>query len=641
MNIAIDDFSAAFAFSGGGDVETHRAELIKQSTALKRFGEAGLREHPQRDSVAVAIKLLLPEQLAAILQNTTDALQGNAAQPRTVQDANIPQLASKPFALSPLSQIASGADNPEALLTASARMTSLLGKINQLTGDVTLQKMLEQLKIYNAQLEGHSQTYRALADQLENHAQQWADDRDALSQAQKLTDGLKQQVAVATDTDTDAQKQLQFLHHQADQELQENDVLSPALSKKIEEAKCAVTEAFNNKEQSVAQYEDALKNRLEPARLAEVASRAMLENTKQQAQTLLGAVPAQQISVIKYKRKQQNEDAKSLCYLLAIVAELINKSASEDLQAGSALKQKLAEAAARDAENKAREYKIEQRKAEEMQKTMGCVGKILGWAIAIVGFAAAIFTGGTSLALAAVGLALTAGDAVYQAITDESFIQQAMQPIMENIVKPLMELLAKYYSFILETLGVDKETAAMIGEIMGAIAAVILLIVAAMVAGSFIGKLADKLSSTAIAQSTKEAAKRMLQKIMDNAVSRFITSWGSYFARTFAVQNIRSARLVNIVQQSQNVAMTANVAIQTGMDILVAGNKVEAEKSRAKMLEDLALQSVLNALMDRMLDSFTQRIEAANAIIESMAVVAENQMQAGKYITQKMQHVAG
>ncbi|MGG2140809.1 hypothetical protein [Symbiopectobacterium sp. RP] len=54
---------------------------------------------------------------------------------RTPQDANKPQLASEPFALSPLSQISSGVDNPEASLTASARMTSLLGKINQLTGD--------------------------------------------------------------------------------------------------------------------------------------------------------------------------------------------------------------------------------------------------------------------------------------------------------------------------------------------------------------------------------------------------------------------------------------------------------------------------------------------------------------------------
>lgn len=259
MNIAIDDFSAAFAFSGGGDLETHRTELIKQSTAIKRFGEVWLSEHPQRDSVAVAMKLLRPEQLAAILQNTTNALQGNAAQIRTPQDTNKPQLASEPFVLSQLSQISSGVDNPEASLTASARMTSLLGKMNQLTGDVTLQKMVDQLKIYNAQLEGHSQTYRALAEQLEKHAQQWADDSDVLTQAQKLVDGLKQQVAVATGSYTDAQKHLQFLQNQADQELQENGALSPELSKKIEEAKRAVTEAHNIKERSVAQYEDALK----------------------------------------------------------------------------------------------------------------------------------------------------------------------------------------------------------------------------------------------------------------------------------------------------------------------------------------------------------------------------------------------
>ncbi|MCW2478388.1 type III secretion system translocon subunit SctE [Candidatus Symbiopectobacterium sp. NZEC135] len=641
MNITIDDFSAAFAFSGGGDVGQHRTELIKQSAAIKRFGEARLREHPQRDSVSGAIKLLRPEQLAAILQNTTNALQGNAAQHRTQQDANIPQLASEPFALSRLAQIASGADNPEASLTASARMTSLLGKINQLTGDVTLQKMVDQLKIFNAQLEEYSQAYSAIADQLENHAQQWADDSDALVQAQKLVDGLKQQVAAATGTYTDTQKQLQFLQNQADRELQENGELSPELSNKIEAAKSAVTAAYNIKEQSVTQYEDALKNRLEPARLAEIASRTILENTKQHVQTLLGAVPAQQISVIECKRKEQNKDAKSLCHLLAIIAELINKSASEDLQAGATLKQKLAEAAAKDAEKKAREYEIEQRKAEELQKTMGCIGKILGWAITIAGFAAAIFTGGASLALAAVGLALMAGDAIYQAVTGDSFMQQAMQPLMEHIIKPLMESLAKYYSFILEALGVDKATAAQIGEIMGAIAAVVLLIAVAMVAGSLIGKLADKLSSTVIMQSTKEVTKRMLQRMMDNTIGRFIMSWGSTAMRAAAVQNIKSARFVNIVQQSQNVTMTANVVMQTSMEIVVAGNKVEAEKVRAKMLEDMALQNVLNALMDRMVDSFTQRIMAANAIIENMAVVADNQMQAGKYITRKMQHVAG
>lgn len=639
MNIAIDDFSAAF--SGGDDMEARRTELIKQSTAIKRFGDAGLRAHPQRGSVAGAMKLLRPEQLAVVLQNTTNALQGNAAQLSIPQDANMPQLASEPFALSPLSQTASGAGEPDTSLTASARMTRLLGKINQLTGDVTLQKMVDQLKIYNAQLAGHSQTYRALADQLETHAQQWAADSDALTQAQVLVDGLKQQAAVATDTHTDAQKQLQFLQHQAELELQETGAVSPELSNKIEDAKSVVTEAYNNKARFAAQYEDALKNRLEPARLAEITSRAVLENTKQQAHVLLGSIPSQHISFIEYERKQQSENAKSLSYLLAIVAELINKSASEDLQAGASLKQKLAEAAAKDAEKKAREYDIEQRKAEELQKTMGCIGKILGWAITIVGFAAAIFTGGASLALAAVGLALMAGDAVYQAVTGDSFIQQAMQPIMEHIIKPLMELLAKYGSSILEQLGVDNATAALIGEIMGAIAAVVLLIAVAMVAGSLIGKLADKLSSAAIMQSTREATKRMLQRMMDNTIGRFIMSWAAKSTRSAVVQNIRNAKFINIAQQVQNGAMTANAAMQTSMEIIVAGNKVDAEKVRAKMLEDIALQNVLNTLMDRMADSFTQRIMAANAIIENMALVAENQMQAGNYITRKMQHVAG
>ncbi|WP_175648885.1 type III secretion system translocon subunit SctE, partial [Burkholderia pseudomallei] len=66
-------------------------------------------------------------------------------------------------------------------------------------------------------------------------------------------------------------------------------------------------------------------------------------------------------------------------------------------------------------QNRSDEYQAQAKKAEEMQKTMGCIGKIVGWVITAVSFAAAAFTGGASLALAAVGLALAVGDEISRA----------------------------------------------------------------------------------------------------------------------------------------------------------------------------------------------------------------------------------
>ncbi len=169
---------------------------------------------------------------------------------------------------------------------------------------------------------------------------------------------------------------------------------------------------------------------------------------------------------------------------MALISQLIAKSSNADLQATAELKQKLAEASAKDAEKKAKEYEEEVRKAEEMQKTMGCLGKVLGWLITAVSFVAAAFTGGASLALAAVGLALAIGDEINQAVTGNSFIADAMQPIMDAVVKPLMELFGKIFAGILESMGVDKETAEMVGKIMGAIAAAAVLVAGVIVAGS-------------------------------------------------------------------------------------------------------------------------------------------------------------
>lgn len=392
MNIAIDDFS--IFFSGGGDVETNRVELIKQSTKIKQFGEGTLRNYPQRDVVASAFKLLQPEHLSSVLQNTANALQGSASQFQVAQDSNMPQLASEPYPLSSLSQTAQKVDKYDTSMTTSARMARLLSEISQLTGNVTLQKMVDQLKFCNAQLAHQLQVYGTLADQLEMGATQWAKDHDDLKQVQTLVGGIKQEFDAVTRTYMEAQKQLQLLQHQAENEVNNNRDISPELNKKIEESLLNVRKEYNKKELVWAQYNDAIKTKLKPAEETEMMSKAKLQNILHQAQSLFNTVSTKQVLIIENNRKQQNEEAKNLSYLLSVITQLINKSASTNLQTGAELKKMLAEAAAKEAEKNAREFEVKQRDAEVLQKVFGCIGKILGWAVTIVSFSAAIFTGG-------------------------------------------------------------------------------------------------------------------------------------------------------------------------------------------------------------------------------------------------------
>lgn len=641
MNITIDDFSTVFL--DNGRIEANRSVLNAQSNNIKRFGESALRDHPQRDVVASAIKFLQPEQLVVILQDTTKALQGNPSQLWTPQDANIPKLASEPFSF--LSKTTMSSGEHETSLSASARMIGLLGKINQLTGDVTLQQMVDQLKIYNMQLSDHSQAYNTLAEQLEVHAQQWANDYDELAQAHSQVGELKKMIDAKTQEISAAQDALVSLQILAEKELDEKGIISPELNKKIEDEKYVIREKYNDKDRLLGQRQEVVDNRLKPAQQAESVSKTSLENLKKQAQALLGTISIQQASVIEYKQKQQNENAKSLSYLLAVISQLINESASDDLQAGASLKQKMAESAAKSTEKKAREFEVEQRKAEELQKTMGCIGKIIGWVITGISFIAAIPTGGASLALAGIGLALAVGDEIYQAATGKSFIEQALTPLMESVIQPLMNFLAKNISSLLQGMGVDKGTADLIGNIIGAIVVAVAIIVLAVLASSFAGRILSsigtKLATTSVVQTSRAMMNRVMKRIIDNNILKMLKNMTSTISQKLGSRNIIGERSINVLKQANNIAAGANTGLHTALNITSSVYQMKADTLRAGILESITLQQLLNELMDRMVDGFSHRISSANAIIENMATVAENQIQAGKYITHKIRNVAG
>nr|QFG15439.1 IpaB240-460-CPE194-319 [synthetic construct] len=208
----------------------------------------------------------------------------------------------------------------------------------------------------------------------------------------------------------------------------------------------------------------------------------------------------------------------SVTQLMATFIQLVGKNNEESLKNDLALFQSLQESRKTEMERKSDEYAAEVRKAEELNRVMGCVGKILGALLTIVSVVAAAFSGGASLALAAVGLALMVTDAIVQAATGNSFMEQALNPIMKAVIEPLIKLLSDAFTKMLEGLGVDSKKAKMIGSILGAIAGALVL-VAAVVLVATVGKQA--------AAKLAENIGKIIGKTLTDLIPKFLKNFSS------------------------------------------------------------------------------------------------------------------
>lgn len=614
MSIRTDNFDYINNHQAALDIS--QQELKKQSEQAKRFANPAIKDHPQLDNVKGALQVLQPKQLISVLENTRDAINGKGDTFNLARQ-DMPLLAEP------------NSETGDTAKSTSARMLELLSKINQLTSDSSLQNQLTQLNTYNASMTGAESSYSELAAALESQGAQWANDSDALKQAQGESTRLEKEVKSAESDLKNAQSSLTKLEALA----HEQDPVSSELKKQIDDTKKAVIAAQTAVDKATQAFNQHTKDILNPAIKAESTSRQALEKTLEQSRALTNTIPTQQQAIIENNRKQNDQQSKSLTFLIALMSQLIDQSASNDLKAAAELKNKLSEAAAKDSEKKAQEYEDSVRKSEEMQKVMGCIGKVLGWVITAVSFASAIFTGGASLAFAAVGLALAIGDEINQAVNGVSFIGEAMKPLMETIIQPMMEKLSGIFANILESFGVDKSTAQMIGQIMGAIAAAIIMVVAVVVAGSGASKL-----SGAVA---KKIGSNVMDKAMNNMVGDALKSIGQGLGRSMGMQEAKIAQIGVRSEMALSAASMGNTAIQTAGNIITADMKVDAAKSKAQLSNNMALQELLNEMLERAVDSFKTRIESTNSIVKNIASIAENNMQAGKYITGKMGTVAG
>ena len=614
MNMHIDSFGFIHKNHVVSDID--HQQLKKQSDKAKRFANTEIKDHPQLESIKDALQVLQPKQLVSVLENTRNAMNGKGERVNLVHQ-------DMPFLAKPASESTKGT------VCESARMIELLCKISQLTSESSLQDQLSRLKSYNARMAGAETAYSELADLLESQGEHWANDSDALKAALAESNKLEQETKSTESDLQSAQAKLAKLQAES----QSEQPVSPELSQLIKEAEIAVSAAQMAADDAKLAFQKHKVNVLNPAIMAENTSRVDLENTLEESRVITRSMSPHQQVMMENQRKQNNTQANSLLFLISLMSKLIDMSASNDLKAATELKSKLSEAAAKDAENKALEYENSVRKSEEMQKTMGCIGKVLGWVITAVSFAAAAFTGGASLAFAAIGLALSVGDEINQAVNGFSFMAEAFKPLMEAIVQPLMEIMGNIFAQILESFGLDKSIAEMVGQIMGAIAAALVMVAAMVVAGN----IASKLSGMVM----EKFGSKIMNKVLNNTVGDMMKRIGKGFGQSFDMSEASIARLANYTDKGLTGLSVFNTSVQTAGNIVNAKMRVDTAKIKAHLLNNVALQDILNEMLNHSVEAFKSRIDSINEIVKNIASISDSKMQTGKSITRRMGVLAG
>jgi len=159
-----------------------------------------------------------------------------------------------------------------------------------------------------------------------------------------------------------------------------------------------------------------------------------------------------------------------------------------------------------------------------------------------------------------------------------------------------------------------------------------------LVAAAFI---ASNLAGRLISVFSKKISAKTLDKILNITLSEQLKKIGLGVGKTLGLHEVKVAQIATYTQMGLTGASLFNTVAQSAGNIITGDMKLDAAKIKAKMLNNLVLQDLLDTLLTRSLDAFKNHMNSSTALIKNISSVADDQMQAGKYITQKMRTVAG
>jgi len=327
---------------------------------------------------------------------------------------------------------------------------------------------------------------------------------------------------------------------------------------------------------------------------------------------------------VKEGMERQYSAAATMVLLMSQFAVLMGESAENKLGAEQEMFAAMQASRQQYLEAKSEEYLESVRKAEAAAETMGCIGKVVGILVMIGSVIALPFTGGASAVLLGVGIALTATDMIAKEITGVSFMEQAMKPLMDEVLGPMIQAVGKGISEMLQQQGVDKESADLAG----------------MIAGAIIGAMAMIVALAVVATVGKAAAGRLasvMGKAFGKMVPQLLKQGASAVSKGFsqAMANLRNglglkSDAVSLQMYSTRFGMglagaeAVGVASQSGMGIKAGVHQRDAAERLSEARLAMTIGEQLKAYLADMVELFDQSIKAKDEAVKKAYYVQES-----------------
>lgn len=320
--------------------------------------------------------------------------------------------------------------------------------------------------------------------------------------------------------------------------------------------------------------------------------------------------------------------------LMAQIIAIMGESSEESLRANIEFSRKVQQAQQEKLRSDAEEVEAQQRKAKEMQETMGCIGKILGAIITVVSVVAAVFTGGASLAIAAIGLALMVSDEIYQKVTgNESFMSAALKPVLEHVIMPVIQAMADVISKVLVKFGMDPDTA----QIVSTVLAVAIFVVVMILGAVLLKKLpVDKLMSAAgkmLGQAFKGLTSAMKNAVtaVDDVITRMTQPLTRFLSQLMG-NEVKVKQMANLMALSGDVLQGVNAGVNAGGSIGVGVFEKKASDVMAEITLLLSASKIMQRFDKQIVDVFSAVIEKTNQMLIASSDMANAELAAGRAV---------
>ncbi|CBA16009.1 type III secretion system translocon subunit SctE [Xanthomonas albilineans] len=342
-----------------------------------------------------------------------------------------------------------------------------------------------------------------------------------------------------------------------------------------------------------------------------------------------------------------------LTLAMAKLQKLMSKSDIDGLDSQRKTMNELSAARQADLQKSADEYAAKVAQAQRLEKIIGTIAKIGGWAMTIIGLGLALITGGASLLIAAAGVALMAADAIYEKETGKSFIDEAMQPLMDHTIKPMMEWLSKKVTSLLEDCGVPKDKAEIGGAVIAGLVVATVMMTGVVAVGSAAGKVASLVADSVakeFAECMESTVFRSMKDVMakladDNGLKSVVSK-----VKTFYTEMREQAGLDRL-EEGQIRAITTRGRLglavgETGLsgsqgvvNVIAANDIKDASIMQAATTRALADKKVIAQILQELATSFSNNLSAMTSLSNTMSDALKNETNADIFVLKNARSV--